>query len=307
MQTIEQTLAGLEIGAPQVHANLEVYPLTSADALAAGSYLLLDEALAKKLARITEVSESGSVPELAFENGSAEKILLVDGDELIGARQNRIVNITILVGAGKKLVIPVSCVEQGRWAWKSRHFDSMDRVIFAKARAGKMRSVSASMRERGNRRSDQSEVWAAVHSKAQAIDCRSDTMSMSDLYEGRAREIGAYASALKAAPGQRGAVFAVDGKVTGVELFDSPGPFARCFAKIVRSYAMDAIESEKGAVAAAARADVKAFLEAMAKAAAENFPALGEGEDVRLSGEGITGGALVVDGRVVHLAGFRVA
>jgi hypothetical protein len=82
----------------------------------AASSLLLDEALAKNLARVTEVSESGSVPELAFENGSPEKILLVDGDELIGARQNRAVNITILVGAGKKLVIPVSCVEQGRWA-----------------------------------------------------------------------------------------------------------------------------------------------------------------------------------------------
>ena len=43
------------------------------------------------------------MPELAFENASAEKILLVDGDELIGAKQNRVVNISILVGGGKRV------------------------------------------------------------------------------------------------------------------------------------------------------------------------------------------------------------
>ena len=66
---------------------------------------------------ITEVSDGGSVPELAFENASAGKILLVDGDELVGARQNRVVNISILVGGGQRVVIPVSCVEHGRWSY----------------------------------------------------------------------------------------------------------------------------------------------------------------------------------------------
>ena len=92
MQEIIASLEGLAIGAPQVHRNLVLFPLLSATD-AAGDYVLLDEALERKFARITEVSEGGSVPELAFENDSAGKILLVDGDELIGARQNRIVNI----------------------------------------------------------------------------------------------------------------------------------------------------------------------------------------------------------------------
>ena len=83
--------------------------------------MLLDEALERRIARITEVSDGGSVPELAFENASAEKILLVDGDELVGARQNRVVNISILVGEGQ---------------------------------------VSFSMSERGSRASDQHALWA---------------------------------------------------------------------------------------------------------------------------------------------------
>ena len=40
----------------------------------------------------------------------------------IRAKQNRILNLTILVGGGKKLLIPVSCVKQGRWSYRSRDF-----------------------------------------------------------------------------------------------------------------------------------------------------------------------------------------
>jgi len=49
---------------------------------------------------ITEVSAGGRVPELAFENSSDETVLLVDGDELVGAKQNRVVNLSILVAGG---------------------------------------------------------------------------------------------------------------------------------------------------------------------------------------------------------------
>ncbi|MCX7159415.1 MAG: hypothetical protein NT176_09780 [Proteobacteria bacterium] len=163
MHEIIASLQGLAIGAPQLHRNLALFPLL-APAGAADAYVLLDEALDRKIARITEVSDGGRVPELAFENASAEKILQVDGDELVGARQNRVVNISILVGGGQRVVIPVSCVEHGRWSYAQsapgRDFRSGNRTLFAKARAGKMGQVSSSMSERGTRASDQHAVWA---------------------------------------------------------------------------------------------------------------------------------------------------
>jgi hypothetical protein len=69
----------------------------------------------------------------------------VDGDELVGAKQNRILNLTILVGGEQKLVIPVTCVEQGRWRYRNPEFASAGRALFAKARARKMSQVTESM------------------------------------------------------------------------------------------------------------------------------------------------------------------
>ena len=66
---------------------------------------------------VTEINESGSVPELRITNNLDERVLLIDGQELIGAKQNRILNTDVLVSAKKSLNLPVSCVEQGRWGY----------------------------------------------------------------------------------------------------------------------------------------------------------------------------------------------
>lgn len=303
MKEIRDLLEALVLGAPQVHLNLALYPLI-AERDSPPGYVLLDDALEKNLARVTEVSGAGSVPELAFENSSAEKILLVDGDELVGAKQNRVINLSILVGAGAKIVIPVTCVEQGRWKYRSHAFSSSGSALFAKARASKMSQVSASLRQTGTRRSNQSEIWDAVAVKAGAIGSTSETMAMSDLFESRTHDLGRYAGAFRAEPRQRGAVLAVDGKVVGLELFDSAATFARYLDKLVRSYALDAIETADGRNLAPAETEVRRFIESLKRAAAERFAALGEGEDIRLSGTGVARGALASGGRVVHLAGF---
>lgn len=312
MQEIRDSLEALTLGAPQAHRNLALYPLLG-ERDDPPRYLLLDEALDKKLARVTEVSVGGSVPELAFENGSAEKILLVDGDELVGAKQNRVINLSILVTGGKRIVIPVSCVEQGRWSYRSREsyrtrdFAPAKRMLYAKLRAKKMASVSFSMRERGERRSDQGEVWNDIADKMAFLRARSETGAMGDAYASRITDLDAYAQAFRPQARQRGAVVALDGKVVGLEVFDSAAVFAKFHDKLVRSYALDAIETANGKTLAPPEGEVRAFLEKMKAAAAERFTALGEGEDLRLSGEGIAGGALAAGGRVVHLAGYALS
>jgi len=194
MQAIAEALSSVTLGAPAQFRNVTVIPLLAPEERAPG-YVLLDDALARKLAHVTEVSESGSVPEFLFVNDAEERVLLIDGEELVGARQNRILNVSILVGGRQQVVIPVSCVEQGRWHYRSRHFESAERALFARARAKKTQHVSASMRQSGSRYANQAEIRSDISHKAASHHVRSDTEVMSDIYEQRHKCMEDYVAA----------------------------------------------------------------------------------------------------------------
>jgi len=125
----------VQIGEQAEHRGIVVTPLFPCrDPVAA--YVTLDEALASGL-RIRETSESGSVPELLVENALAERVLLYDGEELVGAKQNRILKVSVLVEARSMLTIPVSRVEQGRWRDVSTAFSSGSHISHAELRRRK--------------------------------------------------------------------------------------------------------------------------------------------------------------------------
>jgi hypothetical protein len=84
-------------------------------------YLILEEALTQGMGEITEVSQGGSVPDLKLINQSTDKLLVVDGEELIGAKQNRIVNATFLIAGRTEITIPVSCVKDGLTPGRKGH------------------------------------------------------------------------------------------------------------------------------------------------------------------------------------------
>lgn len=108
MQTIIQNyLKEAKIGRKQSHRNLAIFPLLSSYAIGL-DYIMLDEALSEELIEVVEVSEEGTVPELKVVNKSPCMILILDGEELVGAKQNRIVNTTILIQEKTTTVIPVS-------------------------------------------------------------------------------------------------------------------------------------------------------------------------------------------------------
>ncbi|MCX7894092.1 MAG: hypothetical protein N2544_17210 [Burkholderiales bacterium] len=307
MNPIQETLSALTPGAAQSFRNMTFVPLFAAAGEGEPGYLTLDEALARQVARVTEVSERGSVPELRFVNEAEAPVLLVDGEELVGAKQNRVLNVTILVGGKKEVVIPVSCVEQGRWSYKSKHFAAARRTLFAKARAKKMARVSESLRTTGTYRSHQGEIWEDVAAKLHSMKVESPSFAMADAYAANDASIADYVGAFKPAPGQVGAAFAVNGELVGMELFDSAKTFAKVMDKIVSSYAMDAIEPAPPAEAPLPVEEaVRRFIADMQAAATREYEAAGEGKDVRLSGDGLAGGALVAGERVVHLAAFRV-
>jgi hypothetical protein len=303
MTAINTALKNISLGEAQIFENLQITPLLAPAPLAA-DYLTLDEAQTQGLATVTEVDDSGSVPTLLLENKADVALFLLDGEELLGAKQNRVLNLTLLVPAKTRLHIPVSCVEKGRWSHRSAEFTSADRAMFSKGRARKAARVSENLRAAGSRQSNQSEVWDDISLKMSSMEVNSDTDAMADAYEHFTIPMDQYVSAFAVQDTQVGACFAINGSIRGVELFDASDTCGKLMPKLIRSYALDAIEESREAPAESSQS-VNAFLQAVADTPVDNHDALGEGEDLRIHSNTIAGGALAARDCVIHLCAFN--
>jgi hypothetical protein len=311
MTLIARVLSSIEFGRPVQVGNLSMFPI-----LAAGDepadYLTLDDAIRAGSAKVTEVSEQGSVPALFVKNTGAKPVLIIDGEELIGAKQNRVVNLSILVPAAAALEIPVSCVEAGRWGGRSRHFTTAPRAHYAEARAQKLACVSTSMRDDGSRAANQGAIWADIDAKSRRMGVASATSAMDVMFEAAGTTLEEFESGLQPAERQAGALFAINGVIVGLDLFDRPSTFRKLLPKLVHSYGLDALDrgaNRRGARGAGSREavpDPAKFLHAVAQARAGEFPAIGVGQDLRLEGDGIAGAALAAGTTLVHLVAFAM-
>jgi hypothetical protein len=301
---IQNYLKGTKVGRKQSHQNLAIFPLLSGHSIGL-DYITLDEALTEELIEVVEVSEEGAVPELKVVNKSPCMILILDGEELVGAKQNRIVNTTILIQEKTTTVIPVSCVEQGRWAHTSPRFDSEERLMAAHLRAMKSEQVHHSIRTSDDYYSDQAAIWREISRKARRMRAESPTMAMSEIYEKKRAALDGYINHFRLVEMQVGAVFMINGKVVGLDCFGKPGTFSKVFRKLVESYALDAIDwQEQGRSGKALKSEVTKFLWAASAASVESRPSVGLGIDYRLESYNLTGFALAHEDQVIHFSVF---
>jgi hypothetical protein len=304
-QVITGYLKSAEIGRKQSHKNLAVYPLLSG-VNSTLDYVTLDEALSLDLVEISEVDLGGSVPELKFTNKSAGRVLILDGEEIVGAKQNRIVNTTILVEANTVTVIPVSCVEAGRWSYKTDRFQSEERVLSAGMRAMKAGHIHEAVRSSRKFRSDQGALWDEIEATARRRGAVSPSMAMSEIYEKERPSLEEYVNRFHPVDGQVGAFFLINGKVAGLDGFGKPDTFARVFKKLLASYALDAIDwFDSGKKYTVQRGGAFGFLEECLGCDIEQYPSVSLGTDCRLASKKVTGFALLMDEQVVHLSVFR--
>jgi hypothetical protein len=316
MTSISTVFSDVEIGEPQRFGRLDVFPLF-AGAVSAPDFLLLDEALAAGSVEVTETSEAGSVPVLELRSTAGVSILLLDGEELVGAKQNRILNTSVLAPAGRTIQLPVSCVEQGRWRYMSRTFQGSKHALFARARARKAERMAERYKARaasmaGQSQSvamafdaDQGAIWSDVSDKLSRMNVRSMSAAMKDGFDSYEANLRAFEEALAPMPGQTGAVFALDGRIAGVELLPTESAFRKLFHKLVRSYAIDALEeTDRVAPPAPSSAHARAFLAEVATSDVQAAPGVGLGEDLRIEGRQCVGHALMHEGALLHLAAF---
>ena len=295
----------LHVGDRQAHGPLAVFPLyLDGEAQAGGPrYVTLREALADHRARITEVSEGGSVPELRVVNSGDARILVLDGEELRGAKQNRVLNTSILIGKQSSLVVPVSCTEQGRWSYASEAFAESEMVADRQVRFAMKDSTNASLLVGAGHRSDQGRVWSEVGALHARHGTHSETGAMRDAYQTRKRDLDRVLAAFPLVDGQQGMLVLHGDHVVGLDLVSRAPQYAELHEKLLRSYAFEALvrDGEPGD-----RAVADAFLERIAGLPGRRYKSPGLGWDVRFEGGGVLGSALTYRGHAVHAAFFDV-
>src|SRR5262245_21931221 len=181
-ESLMSTLPDVRVGDPIRHESLSVFPLF-ATALGQVEYLLADEAIQAGSVTVEEVNEGGSVPNLLVTNEGDSRVLFLEGEELRGAKQNRVLNTSVLVAAHSKSPIPVSCVEQGRWRYLTRHFESGGSHSSSKLRHILKKSAYLSMKSGDGYTSDQMQVWGEVTRQMDSLGSSSETAAMADTYE----------------------------------------------------------------------------------------------------------------------------
>ena len=313
MDIVKKTLDTFEVGAPTTYRNLTIFPLIGSTPDAGPDYLTLDEGISTEAVKITEVSEGGSVPELLLTNHGSKPLLVIDGEEMLGAKQNRVINLTVMVDARSKVVIPVSCVEAGRWQHTSEEFCASPNTMHASGRRGKMAGVTAMMERCQSRCSDQGAVWDDISGKLGRMAAPSESSEMKAAFDRHRTTIDDFVSAFEPLEGQAGAIFAIGGRIAGLELFDHPETMARLLPKLVRSYALDALDSRysggKQDEVSQEEQDrlndqAKLFVASVGLANSTGHKAVGLGEDLRISNNAVTGAALTVNDSLMHLSAF---
>lgn len=295
-------LDNLEIGEPVISGPSFMFPLF-ADTETTGELLTMTEALDLNILEFGETSLAGNVPEIIVENRGTRPVFLLDGEQILGLKQNRTFNLSMLIPGGSKTVIPVSCLEAGRWAASPVRAHAAEHVHFASGRANKLRSVTESLRSAGSYRSDQSEVWSDISRKFETSREPSETAAEADFYAGCREKLNNLRSSLVARPRQIGAAVGVGNQLIGVDLFQTPRLYASLHDKLLKSYLLDALD-ERMTSAPLRRDSVVTTIRGLFMGQSERFPSPGAGEAVRWSGKHGSAAALISEGECVHAVAF---
>src|SRR5262245_48597630 len=301
VEPLQELLHSIEPGAPLVHGALTVIPLLASSSKEV-DWVTLDEAGDDVV--VTEAAGGASVPTLQVTNSGDRPALLLDGEELIGAKQNRVLNTTVLVGARSTVTIPVSCVEAGRWAYRTARFAAGGASLYASLRADKAAQVSDSLRLRGHHQSDQAYIWKSLAARERQLETPTSTGAMHDVFERHDRTIAGAREALGAQPRQIGSLVYLSGRWVGLDVLGSEGVFRRVWARLCAGYAADAIGREGSRQP---KESPDAILERVASSPLSRMPAVGLGSELRLEGGFVHGAALIAEEKVVHLMAFPSA
>jgi hypothetical protein len=288
----------LSIGEPDVLGSLAVYPIFGP--APKQSYISFAQGREQGVA-IKELEQGASVNDIVIENPSPTPVLLFEGEEVFGAQQNRTFDVTVLVAAGSKLQLPVSCVEAGRWdgTMHRQAFSPAPQTAYTELRRKKARAIQARIAQGGPARADQGEVWDEVAAKSARMNAHSPTGAAHEIYEQHRDRLGEFLNAVDLHDGQSGALVAIGGRFVVLDWVSRPEVFASLHAALVQGYALDALEEEDSQAPPMTETD--GFLSLVTNAQTSERDGIGLGREVRFGESNLIGSGLASGQELVQL------
>ena len=223
-------IASYELMEGQTHKNVAVIPIKTpinhnVDLLTLKKGFELDLVSVKEC-------EHSTVNTIIVENKSVVPLLLVDGEEIVGGDQNRIMDASILIAPQSEMKVPVNCTEHGRWGFKSE-FKQSEHIANYSTRLAKHHAF----RSNG---SVQQAVWDSIDELETSRSFSSPTQAMSESYENAKADLDEFLDAFSVVEGQSGIVVLIDGEVRGFEVFLNSEIYREYHEKIIKSYLINA-------------------------------------------------------------------
>ena len=234
----------LELLESQKYKNMEVIPVRI-NCNGNRDYLTLKRGIKAGFVEITECQVS-TVGTVLAKNNSNIPLILIDGDEIIGAKQNRIMNRSLIIPPRTAMEVSVSCTEQGRWHYgrgNDINFSQRDDIISfdCSEEAADFSTRRAKSADLFENRSCQSTVWDSINDLEMRTSFKSSTSALHDNFINHRPRLNEYLKNFRVEYGQSGAIFIINGQIKGLELFANPSIYQDYHEKIFRSYIMEAI------------------------------------------------------------------
>jgi hypothetical protein len=287
----------VKVGERMEIGSLSVFPLFAV-AGEGPAYQTGPEAFEAGLIEVSEL-DPPQVPSLAVFNLAEVPLLLVEGETLLGGSQNRTMNVTVLCPPKARTIVPVSCVEAGRWG-AERPVSRSRRHSPVSVRAAKTASLTPLAATGRGRRSDQGRVWEEVARQSMIHGVASGTSALEDVGDAIEDRFAEQIEELEPLADQIGVAYASGGSVLGLDLFDRPSTLAKYLKGLVAGIALDAAQ---GPVGKSTKVSIERFLVEIDRTDRDVGPGVGLGEELRLSGD-VVGTGLSFKDILVHLAAF---
>ncbi|MBK9138142.1 MAG: hypothetical protein IPM17_05170 [Verrucomicrobia bacterium] len=268
-------------------------------------YVTSVRALAEGRVRVTKINTEGSVNHLRIQNLSDQFAFFLDGDILVGAKQNRVLNTSLFLAPHTVTFVPVSCIEQGRWRFSQAHFESAPCAAPPSLRALKSQDLGARARASLNDHwANQGKVWHYVAHLAQMHDVQSPTGNLTDVFAAKQATMDRALAALRHAPGANGLALWAGDRLISVDIFNRADALGDYLPRLVRGALLDFVHQvtppPPPSRAAATDRLATVICEALAHATPPR-PSVGVGSERRFETADTLGLALDYQDQLVHL------